>query len=140
MSKITGSNHRCRAQFKCVQSTDSRRPAFCWKWAQRSVYTTTTTILYTTTTTTANSVPASPVLRHSSLYCQLCLCISRTASQQPLLPTLSLHLPYCVTAASTANSVSASPVLPIFINNAAFKICLYSLFFYYPLSNSVFYL
>ena len=36
MSELTGSNHRCRAQFKCM-CTNSRRPVFCWKWTQRSI-------------------------------------------------------------------------------------------------------
>ena len=33
MSELTGSNQRCTIEV----CTNSRRPAFCWKWTQRSV-------------------------------------------------------------------------------------------------------
>ena len=39
MSELTGSNHRCRAQFKCAQTVFVHKDCahFCWKWTQLSV-------------------------------------------------------------------------------------------------------
>ena len=84
MSELTGSNHRCRAQFKCVQTVVGQRLAGNGPNGLSNYYTTTITTT-TTTTTTSTTTTTTTTTTTVACCCTTLTCCCNIATCTALL-------------------------------------------------------